>query len=127
MAHQLQHNSMCFPRSKRQALRILRLAEKAGLLFSQGYTLNVLEGEQNWPLYDSKYDKAIQFNGVEVFAFGSPEYIEIPPSEFIARLEGKWVEPENKLESQPQPQVEVPSEITLTFNGQEYTYRHVIS
>jgi len=107
---------MCIPESKEQAIEILKLARERGLLDDTGYNRAVLDKRKDWPMSDKDHYRAVSFSRY-VFAFGDHSDIVIPVSEFIARLKGEW---------EPAKEATAPETITLSFNGKEYTYKHVI-
>ena len=118
MKHQLEHNTYCVPKDKDECLNILSIADSLGILDIL-YSKSVLMGENVWPA-DAAPDeigKAISITGDSIYAFALKRDTEIPVEEFIARLKGEW---------EPAKEVTAPETITLSFNGKEYTYKHVI-
>lgn len=117
MKHQLENDTVCFVKDEAQALEILTLARNRGILDSgiSGSTLKSCKGKWMWAKKDGLIP--ISFTD-EVFPTTSDFDRQIPVEEFIARLKGEWVEQVNE--------VTAPETITLSFNGKEYTYKHVI-
>ena len=95
MKHQLERKTMCHPKDKTQALEILKLSNKAGLIPKRTYTERVLNGEQDWLFFNKEHDIAISFSdGGRIHAMGRSHFKSIPVEEFIARLKGEWEKPE---------------------------------